>query len=310
MTGSHPTLFRSYLHLHFLVFIWSFTAILGKLISIPSLEIVFYRTLFAFLSLFLLIKLRGLSLTIDKKNFTAIFGTGSIIALHWVLFFLSARVSNISICLAGLATSSLWTSLIDPVISKRKIKIYEIILGILAIVGVSVVFDAVIDQYLGFLIAVASGFLASIFTVINSRLVKKRDHFVISFYQMLGAFLFVLLFLPIYGFVITDNGMELSLNLSDTMYLLILSLVCTVYAYSTSIKLMHKISAFAMTLTINLEPVYGILLAVIIFEDDERMGTSFYWGTCIILFSVLLYPLLSSYDRKGSLDALYNEPIK
>ncbi|MEQ6118255.1 DMT family transporter [Reichenbachiella sp. MALMAid0571] len=303
MTDSHPSLFRPYLHLHFLVFVWSFTAILGKLISIPSLEIVFYRTLFTCISLFVIIKLKGLSLSIDKKNFATIFGTGSIIALHWVLFFLSARVSNISICLAGMATSSLWTSLIDPIMSRRKIKIYEIVLGIVAIIGISVVFDAVIDQYIGFLIAVLSGFLASVFMIINSRLVKKRDHFVISFYQMLGAFLFVLLFLPIYGFIITDNSIQLSLNLSDTICLLILSLACTVYAYSSSIKLMHKLSAFAMTLTINLEPVYGILLAVIIFKDDERMGTSFYWGTAIILCSVLLYPVLSSYDRRRSLKA-------
>ena len=301
MANSQTSLFKSYLHLHFLVFVWSFTAILGKLISIPSLEIVFYRTLFAFIALFFIIKLKGLSLSLDKKNFAAIFSTGSIIALHWVLFFLSARVSNISICLAGMATSSLWTSLIDPIISKRKIKIYEIVLGIVAIIGISVVFDAVIDQYIGFLIAVASGFLASVFMVINSRLVKKRDHFVISFYQMLGAFLFVLLFLAIYGFIITDDSIRLSLNLSDTICLLILALACTVYAYSSSIKLMHKISAFAMTLTINLEPVYGILLAVIIFKDEERMGPAFYWGTAIILCSVLLYPVLSYYDRKGSL---------
>ncbi len=298
MSSSSPSLLRSYLHLHFLVILWSFTAILGKLISIPAIEIVFYRTLFSFAALYIILKIRRAPFRIGRKNITAIFGTGWLIALHWILFFLAAQVSNISICLAGLATTSLWTSILEPLILRRKIKPYEPILGILAVVGISVVFDAVIDQYLGFIIAVGSGMLASIFTIINGQLVKKSDHYVISFYQMAGAFVFCALALPLYGYTMTDQGTHLNLTAKDVLWLLILALVCTVYSYSASIKLMHKLSAFTLNLTVNLEPVYGILMAVALFTDTEHMDSSFYWGTAIILGTVMLHPVFSYYDRR------------
>ena len=146
--------FSSYATLHFLVIIWGFSSILGKLISIPPMEIVFYRTFFSFIVIYFIVKFRKRTLTIGKQNFYNIFATGVIIAFHWILFFLAARVSNVSICLAGMATTSLWTSILEPLILKRKVKIYEPILGLIAILGISVVFSAVIDQYLGFLIAV------------------------------------------------------------------------------------------------------------------------------------------------------------
>jgi drug/metabolite transporter (DMT)-like permease len=290
--------FSSYATLHFLVIIWGFSSILGKLISIPPMEIVFYRTFFSFIVIYFIVKFRKRTLTIGKQNFYNIFATGVIIAFHWILFFLAARVSNVSICLAGMATTSLWTSILEPLILKRKVKIYEPILGLIAILGISVVFSAVIDQYLGFLIAVFSALLSSIFTIINGRLVKKNDHFVISFYQMLGACLFTLVFMLIYSNFFVLKSVEWSLNQSDFLYLGILAVVCTVYAYSVSIKLMHKLSAFAINLTINLEPVYGIVLAVLIFGNSEYMGSSFYWGTLIILISVLLYPVFSYFERK------------
>lgn len=298
MSNSTPSTTQAYLHLHFLVVLWSFTAILGKLIAIPPVEIVFYRTLFAFVVLYGILKWRGQSLYPGRVNMLSILATGCVIALHWVLFFLGARVSNISICLAGMATTSLWTSLIEPLYFRRKIKVYEPVLGIVAIIGISVVFDAVIDQYLGFLIGVASALLASVFTIINGQLVKKTNHLVISFYQMLGACLCVLVFMPIYGHMFSSNGVQLALTTSDIIYLLILAVVCTVYAHSNSIKLMHKLSAFSLNLTVNLEPVYGILLAVAIFGNSEHMGPSFYWGTFIILCSVLLHPVLAYYEKR------------
>lgn len=292
------SLLNSYLHLHFLVVLWGFTAILGKLISIPSIEIVFYRTFFASIPLFLIVRFRGYSLGVGRKNFMSIFGTGAIIAAHWILFFMSARVSNISICLAGLATTSVWTSLLEPMVLRQKIKVYQPILGVVALVGISVVFEAVIDQYVGFLIAVVSAILSAVFTVITRQLVKKSDHYVISFYQMLGASFFAFVFLCFNSYVITANSPQLGLTQSDLIYLIILSLACTVYAHSSLIKLMHKLSAFAINLTINLEPVYGIVLAFLIFGNAEDMGTAFYWGTSIILFSVLLYPLILYYTKK------------
>ncbi|MFY0653971.1 MAG: EamA family transporter [Cyclobacteriaceae bacterium] len=289
----------AYLQLHFIVLLWGFTAILGKLISLPSLEIVFFRTLFAFIALYFIVRLRRQSLKLGNKGLLTILGTGTIIALHWTLFFLAAKLSNVSICLAGMATTSLWTSVLDPLITKRKVKYYEPILAVIAIVGISIVFDAVIDHYVGFLVAVFSAMLASLFTVLNGKLVKHKDYFVISFLQMLGACLSVLVFMLIYNIGIEGSGINFTLSMSDLIWLLILSMVCTVYAYSISIKLMHRISAFALNLTVNLEPVYGILLAVFIFGSSEKMYASFYWGTSLVLVSVLLYPAFSYYSKKG-----------
>ena len=296
MSLKYPLL-NSYLQLHFLVIIWGFTAILGKLISLDATEIVFYRTLIASVLLFFIVKLRRRELRFDADSGKMML-TGFIIAVHWTLFFLSAQIANISICLAGIATASFWTSILEPILTKRKFRLFEPILGIVAVIGISVVFDAVFDQYIGFLIAVASAMLASTFTVLNGKMVKKNDHYVISFYQMLGAFICTVLILVFSHLSAPNYPIDLIPEDWDVLWLAILALICTVYAYTISIKLMHRLSAFVINLTINLEPVYGILLALLIFGDSEFMGNSFYIGTGIILLSVLMYPLLSMIDRK------------
>jgi drug/metabolite transporter (DMT)-like permease len=288
----------TYVQLHFIVMIWGFTAILGMLISLPPVEVVLYRTLFSFLGLYLLLRIRGTNLLVQKSTLLKLFGTGSVIALHWILFFLAARLSNISICLVGMATSSLWTSILEPIITKKKFRIYEPLLGIIAIIGISVVFNSVMDRWVGFLVAVISALMASIFTIINGKFVKDFDHYAINFYEMVGAFLSILIFLPFYYYYFAVDGLQLILDFSDTFYLLVLALICTVYAYSISIKLMHKLTAFTINLTVNLEPVYGIILAVIIFQDKEKMEENFYLGSAIILLSVLIQPFLNKWLRK------------
>ncbi len=286
------SLFTTYLQLHFIVLIWGFTAILGMLISISPVELVFYRTLFSVIGLYVLLKLSNISFRISQKDMLKMLLTGGIIAIHWITFFLAARLSNISICLVGMATGSLWTSLIDPLISKRKFQFYEPLLGIIALIGISVVFTAVIDSWLGFLIAVCSAMMSAVFTVINGIFIKNQHHHTINFYEMAGAFISVALFLPVYSYFFTNDGLQLGLTVSDSFYLIILAVVCTVYAYSLGIKLMHKLTAFSINLAVNLEPVYGIILAYLLFTETEQMDSNFYWGAAIILLSVLLHPVL------------------
>lgn len=290
-----PSLLNAYLSLHFIVFIWGFTAILGKLIEIPAVEVVFYRTLFASIGLLVLLKWRKIPIRVPKKQLWVILGTGVLIAVHWILFFLAARISNVSICLAGMATASLWTSFIDPIVNKRKVKFYEPLVAIVSVVGIAVVFQSTIDAALGFIVAIISAFLAAVFTVINGKLVAKQNHFTITFYEMVGACATIVLFFPIYGEWFTDDGLSLDLTTNDFIYLLILSLVCTVYAYSIAVKLMHRLTAFTINLTINLEPVYGITVAVFLFGSEEKMDSNFYWGTAVIVLSVVMYPLLRKY---------------
>ena len=291
---------KDFLELHFIIFLWGFTAILGKLISIPAVELVAIRTLITCASLALIIKFRGGLFRVGSIPFLKMLGVGFLIAAHWILFFASARVASISISLAGLATASLWTALLEPIFTKKKIKPHEILLAILIMIGLYVIFQFEFDHAVGIVMAVGSALMAAIFTIINSRLTKKYPAATITCYEMGGACLATVLFFPLYLAYFTPNAaLDFSLSAMDWVWLMILTLVCTVYAYTGGVRLMQRISAFAMNLTVNLEPVYGILLAWIIFGESEQMSMGFYYGAMIILAAVFIYPILDSwYERR------------
>ena len=295
--------FKDYLHLHFLVLIWGFTAIIGLLISIPPVEVVFYRTLFASIGLSILMVSYGVSFNIGKNEIIKLMLTGSLIAGHWILFFASARISNASVCLAGMATTSFWTSLLEPLILKKSIKWYEVLLGLVVVVGLYVIFHFEVDHAFGILLALISAFLAALFTVINARFAKAHHHHTVTFYEMSGANISIILFFPIYKYFIAENQqINLHLSSTDLIYISILAIICTVYAYSASIEIMKRISAFSVNLTVNLEPVYGIILAVMIFGEKEKMHPGFYIGAAIILLSVLAHPFINKYYHRKYLE--------
>lgn len=295
--------FKDYLHLHFLVLIWGFTAILGLLITIPPVEVVFYRTLIAAIGLAVIMGASKVSFKVDKADAVKLLLTGSLIAGHWILFFTSARISTASVCLAGMATTSFWTSLLEPLILKTKVKWYEVFIGLLVIVGLYVIFHFEFNHALGLILALISAFLAALFTVINSRFAKTHHHNSVTFYEMAGACISIAIFFPFYQRYISENqALQLALTSMDLLYIAILAIVCTVYAYAASIDLMKKISAFSVNLTINLEPVYGIILAFLVFGEQEKMQTGFYIGASIILLSVLAHPLLNRFYHKKYLE--------
>ncbi|TAH18480.1 MAG: DMT family transporter [Cytophagales bacterium] len=290
---------RDYFQLHFIVLLWGFTAILGKLIGVPSTELVFYRTLVAALGLFIFLKFKKENILIDNSGVWQILFTGVLISFHWILFFESTRVSNVSVCLAGMATSSLWTSILEPIASGKKTKWYEVVLGIVVILGLYVVFHFEFKYLAGLMMAIFSAMLASIFSITNAKFVKKYNHFTITFYEMVGAFFATAILIPVYNYRVTkDFGFHSLPTTHDWVYIIILGLVCTVYAYSIAVELMKRISAFAINLTVNLEPVYGILLAVVFFDEHNTMTNGFYFGTLIILLAVLVYPALKKWDEK------------
>jgi len=299
------SLTADYFKLHFVVLIWGFTAILGKLIQIPSVEIVFYRTLISSVALFFFISFSAKGFRSRHGKGWMQLGTGAIIALHWILFFLSAEISNVSVCLAGMATTSLWTAFFEPFYYKKKLQPFEILLGSLALAGMCILFNVEFDHWLGLALALGSAILASVFTIINAEFVRKgRDPYVITFYEMTGAALSIALFFPLYSDM--QGGLQLSIDWWDALWLAILAVVCTVYAYSISVELMKTISPFLMNLTVNLEPVYGIILALIIFGESEEMSGGFYMGTCLILVAVLLYPMYNRWRRRKPLDNRHN----
>lgn len=281
---------KSYFKLHFLVVLWGFTAILGLLIKLSYMEVVFYRTLFSFIALAAILQFSKIGFAQQPREIFKLMLTGVIIAIHWLLFFGAARYSNASVSLIGLSTTTLWTSFLEPTVHKRKVSIIEIFFGLAVIAGLYIIYHDEFSYGLGLLMSLGSAFAAAIFTVLNFGYVRKHDAVTITFYEMLGAWLATIPFL----WLLKTPGSDL-LQLpswSDLGYLLILALVCTVYANSQAVKLLHKFTAFASNLVINMEPVYGILLALLFFGKSERMNTSFYLGALSIIMAVFLYPVI------------------
>jgi drug/metabolite transporter (DMT)-like permease len=282
-----------YLKLHFIVFLWGFTAILGLFVTIPAIEMVIYRTLTAAIGMGVLILIVKQNFKLPAGYFPKLMFTGFVVALHWITFFMSARVSNASVSLVGIATGSLWASVLDPLLTKRKIRGYEVLLGLLVIVGLYVIFSFDFDYPLGLALGVFSGFLSALFFALNQRLGRNVSAYQITFYEMAGAFLGAVLYLTLHSSLLdTSYQINFKATWTDWVCILILALVCSVYAFSVSVELMKRLSVFFMQLTLNLEPVYGIVLAVLIFGKTEKMNLQFYIGTCIILLAVAGYPIL------------------
>lgn len=290
---------RDYLRLHFVILIWGFTSILGKAMTIPAVELVFYRTLIAIVALLGVLWWRKEKIVMDRMAMLSIILVGMMVGAHWILFFASAQISTVSVCLAGISTSTLWTSMLEPLFMRRRIRLFEIFLGMLIILGLYLIFLFEFTHVWGLVLSILSALLASIFTIINARLVQHHTPYTISFFQMIGAFAFTVLFLPIYIPTLAENQeLQLVPTAKDWVLLIILATVCTVYAYSVAVSLMKRISPFTMNLSVNMEPIYGILMAALIFNEHEQMTGGFYAGASIILASVLIYPIFQHWENR------------
>ncbi len=288
---------RPYLHLHFLVFLWGFTAILGLLIKLSFPEVVFYRTLISFLAFIPVLFFAKVSFRVAPKVVVKLILTGFVISFHWLLFFGAARYANASVSLIGLATTSLWTALLEPLARKRRISKLELLFGVAIILGIYIIYIDDFSYGLGLVMSIASAFFAALFTVANSLFVKKHNPLQITFYETGGAFLGSI---PFVIWHLNSSGNSLSIpSTIDWGYLLILALVCTVYANAAWVNILKKISAFAGNLVINLEPIYGILLALLIFGQSEAMNPGFYWGGVVIIATIFAYPVVSKRFRGG-----------
>lgn len=286
---------KSYLHLHLIVFIWGFTAVLGALISLDALPLVWFRMLFAVAFIAIYIGFKKMSLKISPKTAVQFLFAGLIIALHWFTFFKAIKISNISVTLACLSTGAFFTSLLEPILYGKKIVWYEVFFGLLVVFGLYIIFNVEGNYFYGMLIALCSAFLSALFAVINSKFVKEYNPIVISFYELSGGVIFFsFLLLCTQSFSPTF----FSLSAKDIMYLMILSSVCTAYAFIASTSIMKFLSPYTVMLTINLEPIYGIILAVIVFKEKERMSIEFYIGAVIILLTVLLNSVIKSYKKR------------
>ena len=286
---------KNYFHLHFLVFIAGFTAILGELISIQAVPLVWFRMLIAAILMFFYIRLMRIKINIPTRYIIRFSVAGIIIALHWITFFGSIKVANVSIALSMFSTGAFFASFIEPIIFRRRIIWYEIIFGLLVIIGVFIITKSEMKYLTGIILGIISAFLSSLFAVINGKFLEKNSATVISFYEFLGGVLFITLFIPIFG---DGFSMEFfKLSGSDYGYLFILASICTAYAFIASVYIMNYISPFTVILTYNLEPVYGILLALILFPESEKMSPEFYIGAIIIISVVILNGLIKNSKR-------------
>ena len=294
--------FKHLIHLHFLVFIAGFTAILGKLISLESINLVWFRMLFALVLMFFYLKFKALDLKVTSKALLEFCFGGIIIALHWVTFFESINQSNVSIALAMFSSGAFFASIIEPLIFKRQLIWYEIIFGILVIIGVSLIFKSEYRFINGILLGISSAFFSSLFAVFNGKLIKIHKASVISFYE----FIFGVIFLSVVLVFKSDNFFTatfFNLSSTDFLYLFFLASVCTAYAFIAATHVMKYVSPYTVVLTYNLEPIYGVLIALYLFGDNEKMSTPFYVGALMIITTVLANGFLKYYkEKKESFD--------
>jgi len=288
------TKLNNYLHLHFLVFIWGFTAILGALISIEAIPLVWYRMFFAVIFLLIYFLIKKKSIKTSPRGLLNFLFTGVIIALHWIAFFSAIKVSNVSIALIAMSTGALFTSLIEPLFFKRRLILLEFIFGLIVIAGLYLIYNVESEYTLGIIYALIASFLSALFTVLNGLYIKKHNAETISFYQLF----FGVVFISVYVLVSTEfSFQDFILKNSDIVYLLILSSICTAYAFVVAVKVMKFLTPYTVMLTVNLEPVYGILLAVLIFGENEKMSPQFYLGASVIIITVIVNGILKNKKR-------------
>ncbi|RWY57073.1 DMT family transporter [Mucilaginibacter gilvus] len=292
--SSSPTLNKNLVILHFTVFVWGFTGILGQLITISAVTLVWYRVAIAVISLFLYFTFSKKAYRIEPKTLLKMALTGALVGGHWILFFASIKLSTVPVTLVCLSSITLFTAIFEPLINKTRISKMEIVAGIFIITGIVLIFKFETRYTKGIIAGLISAVLAALFAIINSRFVKKHQAPVIAFYELSGAFVWITIYLAVTG------GFE---NFSfpkptDIGYLVLLGTVCTSLAYVAGVSVMRELSAFRVALITNLEPVYGIIMAFLFLGDRNRVTPGFWIGAVIILSTIFLYPVAQKQVAK------------
>ncbi|WP_310000916.1 EamA family transporter [Chryseobacterium sp. 2987] len=281
--------------LHLIVFLWGFTAILGKMIHANAQVLVFYRMLFAAVFLFVFIRFfKKESIRVSKKIFFQLAAIGFAMALHWYCFFYSIKISNVSIALSCLSLSTLFASVLEPIIFKRKIDVSEVIMGIVIVACILLIFKTEFQYKEGIFYGVLCAIFGTIFSVFNGKMFGKTSSDNIIFYEIFCGWFILMLF-----YLFTGQFFEMSeINYRDLALICLLASVFTAYPMLESVKLMKYISPFTLILTVNLEPVYGIILAFFIFGESEQMSPVFYIASAVMILAIIANGVIKSYKTK------------
>ena len=291
----------AYLELHIAVLLYGFTAILGDLIQLSAVMIVWWRVFITCISLLYFVRFGKKLKSIPRDKTFKFLGIGVIVALHWITFYGAIKLSNASVALICFASTSLFTSFLEPLILGRSIEKLQVLMGLMIIPGMWLIVNTVdVSMMNGIYVGLLSALLAAIFSTLNKRLIDDADSYSITFLELGSAWLFISALIP---FLIW-NGSEIQFipKGTDWTYLLILALLCTTLAYILSLRALKHVSAFVANLTINLEPVYGILLAIVLLNDHKELSPKFYLGVILISAIVFSYPVLKKKTSRKKIE--------
>jgi drug/metabolite transporter (DMT)-like permease len=289
---------RAYLELHLAVFLWGFTAILGDLIQLSALALVWWRVLLTSISVLFLLR-KGLNLHhLTRRNIGQYAIVGVLTGLHWLTFYGAIKLSNASITLVCMATCAFFTSLIEPLIIRRRVHWNEILVGFLIVPGMALIVQNVdVKMHLGIAVGLLSSLLAAVFSTLNKKWINNAEPLPITLIEMSSAWLFLSAVLPFFFYA--EPGAVLLPSAKDLALLIVLSLLCTTLTWVLCLRAMRHLTAFASNLTVNLEPVYGIFLAWLILGEQKELSPGFYGGVALILLVVFSYPFLSKLAAKS-----------
>jgi drug/metabolite transporter (DMT)-like permease len=290
---------KAYLQMNIATFMWGLTAILGKVISIGEFPLVWYRVFFVSLLMLFIPNLFRQVKALSRKTILILCGIGVLLAVHWVAWYGSIKYANASVAVSCIASVSLFVAILEPFINKTKFDTSNLVLGFMVIPGILLINQSLdIPSYkFGFLLGIVAAFLAAIFNILNKKYTQTIAPNTITFIQMLSGFVFLSLCLPVY---IQQNPGNFHLpDFKDFIYLLILSIFCTVIPYNLFLKALKASDAFTTSLINNLEPIYGIILAIILLQENKELNWKFYIGVVIILAAVFLHAFLSNRKQKS-----------
>lgn len=276
--------------LHFTVLIWGFTGVLGELISVSALHLVWYRVLIAAASLLIYFLLIKKDFIVPFRKIIQYLLVGVLVGAHWVCFFHSIKISTVSVALVTMSSVTLFTAILEPLINRRKISKSDLGIGVVIVIGIYFIFTFEFQYFWGIVFGLTCALLASMFGVLNAKMVKTGSAPVITFYEMIGAALGVSIVMLFSG----GFDARMILSQGDLMYLLLLGVLCTAVAYVLGVAVMRELSAFTVALAVNLEPIYGIILALLIFGEQEAMSAGFYAGALVVLGAVFVYPYVKT----------------
>lgn len=295
---SKSDLTKAHIQMHLSILLWGITGILGKSILLNEGLLVWYRLIIVSVSLAIAIYFSGHSFKISKRNVWRLSKVGVMLMLHWICFYGAIKYANVSITLSLLASTSLFTALLEPMMTKKKFDKSELLYSSLAILGISLIFYSDTNDYtVGIFLAIMAAFLGAFFNILNKNIVQEFKSSVVSFYEITSGLVVLTLLLPVYLYFFPTEKLLPSAN--DWMLLVVLAVLCTHVTLILSLNALKHLSAFTLNLAINLEPVYGIALAFLFFGENKYLNEGFFIGAAIIMCGVVFHAVQTNRKTKS-----------